>query len=331
MSAGLASPEQMVHVAYHASHEQFPPSTLVRYVCLAEQAGFTAISSSDHLQPWSAQQGESGFSWAWLGAAMQATALPCSLVCAPGQRYHPVRIAQAAATLAELFPGRFRLALGSGEALNERVTGEPWPPKAERNARLVECVEVIRALWAGETVTHHGRVRVEAARLYTRPAVPPAILGAAVTADSALWAGGWADGLLTVGGAPDTVRESIDAFHEGGGAGKPVVLQVALAYARDEADARQGAYEQWRTNVFPSEVLAELWTPEQFEAIARYVRPEDLDASVRISADPQRHLAWLHQDLDLGVSQITLHNVSREQEACIEAFGTAVLPALRTR
>jgi coenzyme F420-dependent glucose-6-phosphate dehydrogenase len=78
-------------------------------------------------------------------------------------------------------------------------------------------------------------------------------------------------------------------------------------------------------------VLAELWTPEQFEAIARYVRPEDLDASVRISADPQRHLAWLHQDLDLGVSQITLHNVSREQEAFIEAFGTAVLPALQTR
>jgi hypothetical protein len=137
--------------------------------------------------------------------------------------------------------------------------------------------------------------------------------------------------LLTVGGAPETVRQTIDGFHEGGGAGKPVVLQVALAYAHDEAAARQGAYEQWRTNVFPSEVLAELWTPEQFEAIARYVRPEDLDGSVRISADPQRHLAWLHEDLDLGVSQITLHNVSREQEAFIEAFGTSVLPALQTR
>src|ERR687898_902002 len=146
MSAGLASPEPMVHFAYHASHEQFPPSALVRYVCLAEQAGFTAISSSDHLQPWNSQQGESGFAWAWLGAAMQATALPFSVVCAPGQRYHPVLIAQAAATLAEMFPGRFRLALGSGEALNERVTGEPWPPKAERHARLVECVQIIRAL-----------------------------------------------------------------------------------------------------------------------------------------------------------------------------------------
>jgi G6PDH family F420-dependent oxidoreductase len=260
---------------------------------------------------------------------MQATALPCSVVCAPGLRYHPVLIAQAAGTLAEMFPGRFRLALGSGEALNERVIGAAWSPKAERHARLVECVEIIRALWAGDTVTHDGHVQVEAARLYTRPAVPPAIFGAALTAASARWVGGWADGLLTVGGAPEDVRQTIDAFHEGGGAGKPVYLQVALSYAHDEASARQGAYEQWRTNIFPSEVLAELWRPGQFEAMARYVRPDDPDASVRISADPKRHLAWLHQDLELGVSAIILHNVNRAQEAFIEAFGSHVLPALR--
>jgi coenzyme F420-dependent glucose-6-phosphate dehydrogenase len=104
---------------------------------------------------------------------------------------------------------------------------------------------------------------------------------------------------------------------------------VALSYAREEADARQMAYEQWRTNIFPSEVLAELWTPQQFEAIARYVRAEDLDSSVRISADPQRHLAWLQQDFTLGVSQINLHNVNPEQEAFIEVFGTHVLPVLQ--
>jgi len=319
----------MVLYAYHASHEQFPPSALVRYARLAEEAGFTAVSSSEHLQPWSARQGQSGFAWAWLGAAMQTTALPFSVVCAPGPRYHPVILAQAAATLAELFPGRFQVALGSGEALNERVTGEPWPPKPERHARLRECVDIVRALWAGETVTHEGRVRVEGGRLYTRPAVPPRLFGAAVTAETARWVGGWADGLLTVGGAPEGVRQRLDAFAEGGGAGKPVILQVALAYARDEAEARRGAYEQWRTNVFPSDVLAELWTPAQFEAVARYVRAEDLEASVRISADPQRHLAWLQQDAALGVSQINLHNVHRGQEAFIDVFGARVLPELR--
>src|ERR671910_339076 len=163
----------MVLWAYHASHEQFAPRALVHYVRLAEQAGFTAVSSSEHLQPWSPRQGQSGLAWAWLGAAMQVTTLPFSVMCAPGQRYHPIVIAQAAATLADLFPGRFRLALGSGEALNERVMGQPWPLKPERHARLLECVDIIRALWAGETITHHGRVRVEEGRLYTRPAVPP--------------------------------------------------------------------------------------------------------------------------------------------------------------
>jgi coenzyme F420-dependent glucose-6-phosphate dehydrogenase len=319
----------MVLCAYHASHEQFTPSALLRYVRLTEQAGFTAVSSSEHLQPWSPRQGQSGFAWTWLGAAMQVTSLPFSLVCAPGQRYHPMLIAQAAATLAELFPDRFRLALGSGEALNERVLGEPWPPKAARHARLLECVDIIRALWAGETVTHAGRLRVEEGRLYTRPAVPPRLFGAAITATTARWVGSWADGLLTLGGAPEAVRRTLDGFYEGSGVGKPVILQVALSYARDEAEARRGAYEQWRTNIFPSEILAELWTPEQFEAVARYVRPEDLDASIRISADPQRHLAWLQQDLALGVSQINLHNVNREQEAFIDVFGGRVLPALQ--
>ena len=319
----------MVLCAYHASQEQFPPSALVRYARLAEQAGFTAVSSSEHLQPWSPRQGQSGFAWAWLGAAMQATALPFGVVCAPGLRYHPMIIAQAAATLAELFPGRFQVALGSGEALNERVIGDPWPPKPERHARLLECVDVIRALWAGETVTHDGRVRIEGGRLYTRPATPPRLFGAAVTAETARWVGRWADGLLTVGGPPEAVRQRLDAFREGGGTGKPVILQVALSYARDEAEARQGAYEQWRTNIFPSDVLAELWTPKQFEAVARYVRAEDLESSVRISADPARHLAWLQQDVALGVSQVNLHNVNRGQEAFIDVFGTHVLPALQ--
>lgn len=108
-----------------------------------------------------------------------------------------------------------------------------------------------------------------------------------------------------------------------------MIIQVALSYASDEAEARQGAYEQWRTNVFPSEVLTELWTPEQFEAVARYVRSEDVETSVRISADPAQHLAWLQEDVALGVSQINLHNVNRDQEAFIGAFGARVLPMLR--
>lgn len=318
----------MVKVAYHASHEQFKPSDLLKYVRKAEQAGFTAGSSSDHFHPWSDSQGESGFSWAWLGAAMQATNLPFGVVCAPGQRYHPAIVAQAAATLAELFPNRFSIAIGSGEALNERITGEYWPPKGERNARLQECADVMRALWAGETVTHFGRVRVQEAKLYTRPATPPLMLGAAVTAETAEWFGAWADGLLTISRPPAELRQVVEAFYRGGGEGKPMYLKVQLSYAADDVTARLGAFEQWRTNIFKSATLAELWTPKQFEAAAQFVRPEDMDSGVRISADPQQHIDWLLQDLELGFSELILHNVNLEQERFIEVFGEKVLPVL---
>lgn len=129
---------------------------------------------------------------------MQATpTLNYRIVNAPGQRYHPAIIAQAAATLAELFPNRFWLTVGSGQDLNEHITGDRWLAKCDRNTRLKECVDIIRALWAGETVTHRGLVTVEEAKLYSRPEVQPLIIGAAVTAETAQWVGSWADGLIT--------------------------------------------------------------------------------------------------------------------------------------
>ena len=136
-------------IGLHCSHEQIPPSRLLTHVREAEAAGFRAAMSSDHFSPWSERQGESGFAWSFLGAALQATELPFGVVNAPGQRYHPAIVAQAAATLCELFPGRLWVALGTGEASNEHITGERWPPKAKRNARLRECVDVMRALFAG--------------------------------------------------------------------------------------------------------------------------------------------------------------------------------------
>ncbi len=319
----------MIKFGYHASHEQFKPSELLSYVRAAEQVGFTAASCSDHFYPWSERQGQSGFAWSWLGAAMQVTCLPFGVVCAPGQRYHPAIIAQAAATIAEMFPSRFWIALGSGQALNEHITGEHWPIKAERNARLKECVDVIRALWAGETVTHYGRVRVEEAKLYTRPKIPPRIVGAAITPETAEWVGGWADGLITISAPHEKLRQVVEAFESGGGEGKPMYLKVQLSYARDEKEARLGASDQWRSNIFENAVLAELRTPAQFDAAAAFIKPEDLDTAVRISSDPAQHIEWLHKDIELGFSEIILHNVNRQQTEFIEVFSQQVLPSLR--
>jgi probable non-F420 flavinoid oxidoreductase len=317
----------MAIFGYHASHEQFKPGDLLRWVQLAEQAGFQAGMCSDHFHPWNNLQGQSGFAWSWLGAALQATSLPFGTVCAPGQRYHPAIIAQAAATLADMYPGRFWVALGSGEALNEHITGDPWPSKAERNQRLKESVDVMRALWAGETVTHRGLVQVGDARLYTRPQTPPRIVGAAVTAETAEWVAGWADALITVNQPREKLQPVVDAFRRGGGEGKPMFLQVHVSYAKTEEEALRTAHEQWRSNCFDSQTLADLRMPEDFEAAASSITPEDVrKKSVRVSSDLAQHVAWLHDDIALGFEQIYLHNVNHDQERFIDAFGEKVLP-----
>ena len=317
----------MTFFGYHASHEQLPPSALLSCVRLAEEAGFQAAMCSDHFAPWSRAQGHSGFAWSWLGAALQATGLPFGCVNAPGQRYHPAIVAQAAATLAEMFPGRFWVALGSGEALNEHITGTGWPDKATRKDRLLECVEVIRALLAGETVTHRGLVAVDRARLWSRPAVPPPLLGAAVSPETAGWAAGWADGLITVNQPAERLRRVVDAFRAGA-PGRPMYLQVHLAYADDEATALANAHRQWGSNVLDGSLAWELELPEQFEAATRHVRPDDVRGTVLVSADPSRLAATLAEWAAFGFDGVFVHEVGPDQRRTIELFGDEVLPAL---
>lgn len=260
---------------------------------------------------------------------MQATpTLSYRVVCAPGQRYNPAIIAQAAATLAEMFPNRFWLTVGSGQALNEHITGDKWPTKSDRNARLKECVDIIRALWAGETVTHRGLVCVEDAKLYTRPEILPLIIGAAVTPETAEWLGSWADGLITTSRPPEKLKKVVDAFRRGGGEGKPMILKVQLSYDSNAEKALQGAHHQWRSNIFKSKMLTQLITPDQFDAAGEFVQPEELYQHVRVSADQEQHIEWLQKDIELGFDELILHNVNREQEQFIEVFGEKVVPAL---
>jgi len=320
----------MVTLGFHASHEQLPPRVLLACVQAAETAGFAAAMCSDHIAPWSERQAESGHAWAWLGAALQCTAMPFGVVTAPGQRYHPAVLAQAIATLASLFPGRFWGALGSGEAVNEHVTGDRWPDKAARDERLLECVEVIRALLRGEEVTHHGHVRVDRARLWSLPDAPPLLLGTAVSETTARLVGSWADGLITINQPFEKLRRVIDGFYEGGGDGKPVYVQVHLSWAEDDETALAIAHEQWRTNTFDSTLAWNLELPAQFDAAAKFVRPEDLCTSVLVSSDLSRHVSWLTDVADLGVDAVYLHHVGREQERFIDAFGERVLPQVAT-
>jgi coenzyme F420-dependent glucose-6-phosphate dehydrogenase len=331
MEPRLRMAARMTRFGYHASHEQYPPSELLQHVVAAEAAGFTGVMCADHYEPWLEENGHSGFAWSWLGAALQATkSMTFGCVNAPGDRYHPAIVAQAAATLGEMYGDRFWFAVGSGESLNEHVTGNRWPPKPLRNERLKECADVMRALWAGERVTHRGLVTVEDARLWSRPARPPRMVGAAVSEPTAEWLGGWADGLITTGRPKQEMQKIIDAFRRGGGEGKPILVQHGLSWAKDDATARRQAHEQWRFSALGGEVLWLLRTPEEFAMASKYVTEDDVASGLRVSADLARHAEWINDYAELGVDEVYLFNVGKNQAEYIEAFGTKVLPQLRS-
>jgi probable non-F420 flavinoid oxidoreductase len=315
-------------IGFHAQHEQAHPRDLRDSAVHAEQAGFDAVMCSDHLAPWSRSQGHSGLTWAWLGAALQATErVPMGCFHAPGQRYHPVISAQAFATLAAMFPGRLPwVALGSGEALNEHVTGDPWPTKDVRMARLRECVDVMRALWRGEEVSHRGLVTVDRARVWSLPDEPPKLVAGAISAETAAWAADWADGLITVNQPPDLLRRVIAAYRDAGGRGD-LHLQVHLSWARDDDAALAAACETWRSNCLPTSLAWELETPEQFEAATRHVPPEEVARNVLVSSDAGLLAERLHEYQELGFESLYLHPVGEDDEF-IDVFGEHVLPRL---
>jgi G6PDH family F420-dependent oxidoreductase len=231
-------------------------------------------------------------------------------------------VAQAAATLGRLFPHRFTLTLGSGEALNEHITGEPWPTKGERNARLHECGDIVRRLLSGEHVDHRGRVVVSEAKLYSVPESAIPIFAAALSPQTAKEVAVWADGLLTLAGSE--LPETLKAFRENGGAGKPVHVKVDVCYGRDVAAAKQEAWEQWRTAMLPREELASVRTIAELEARARSITPEHVAEKVIVSAEPSRFAEEAARLAALGVESLVFHHVGRDQEAFIRDCAEAL-------
>ncbi|NMR20284.1 TIGR03885 family FMN-dependent LLM class oxidoreductase [Cellulomonas fimi] len=319
----------MTQIGFHASHEQISPGELLRAVRRAADAGFDAGMCSDHLAPWSARQGHSGFAWSWLGAALASTDLSFGTVSAPGQRYHPAVIAQASATLAQMFPGRFWVALGSGENANERITGDRWPSKPERDARLRECVDIIRALHRGEEVSHRGHVTVDRARIWSLPDEPPLLIGPAVSIETARAHADWADGLVTTNQDLDTLRTMIATYRDAGGRGE-LSVQVHLSWAPTDDEAYAIAHDQWRSNVFSPPACWDLDSPAAFDVVSENVTEQQVRDTVMVSSDLGALTAYLADLADLGFDRMYLHHVGQQQDAFIDAFGEHVLPQLRS-
>lgn len=282
---------------------------------------------SDHFAPWSSRQGESGIAWSWLGAAMATTKLTFGTVNAPGQRYHPAIVAQASATLAQMFPGRFWMCLGSGQYMNEFVTGDRWPTKQERDERLLECADIIRRLHRGETVTHRGHVTVENAKLWSLPQEPPKLFQPSLSPASAARGARWADGLATINQPMDRLRGIVDAYRDAGGVGE-LVLQVHLAWAPTDDEAWAIARDQWSSNVFPTAVATDTRT-EHLEALSGTSTDDQIRAACLVESDLARLTDRIGQMVDLGFDRVYLHHVGQDQRPWIDAAAEHVLPELR--
>jgi coenzyme F420-dependent glucose-6-phosphate dehydrogenase len=327
-------------IGYAAMLEQFHPTEAVRLTAFAEQHGFSGCMAADHFQPWVPQQGQAGFVWNVLAAVGERTRgdLGPGVTC-PSFRFHPAIVAQAAATLEAMNPGRSWLGLGTGEALNEHVVPGYWPEAGERSLRMWEAIEVIRKLFdaslAGRDVKHSGRFfQMETTRLWTMPEQAPPILVATAGPINAKKTGRFADGMITVGAPLEKIAGLFDRFAEGAReAGKdpatmPKVLQLHLSWAPTDEQALQNAMTEW-PNGGMRFGKADIRSPHDFAAMAQLVRPEDFAGRMVISADPDVHRANIQQFIDCGFDRVYLHNVGRNQEEWIEVFGKQVLPGLR--
>ncbi|MCA9834656.1 MAG: TIGR03557 family F420-dependent LLM class oxidoreductase [Thermomicrobiales bacterium] len=326
----------MGQIGYAASFEQFHPNDLLEYCKLAERNGFEVVTASDHFHPWVPSQGQSAFVWSWLGALGQATNMRfLTGVTPPGWRYHPAILAQAAATLEAMYPGRFALGLGAGEALNEHIVGDYWPEAPTRLERLAEAIEIIQKLFTGKVVKHSGKYfTVESAKLYTLPDAPPPIYVATAGPIQAARTGKTVDGIITVGAADEKLKMLMERFEKGAReAGKdpetmPRMLQIKVSYAATDQEAIDSAVVDWPNGGmnFPK---ADIRNPEDFEAMAKLVRPENFKNRVFTSADLEAHTANVQHYIDLGFKEIHIHNVNRDQESFIKAFGEKVIPNLK--
>ncbi|KNE80428.1 MULTISPECIES: LLM class F420-dependent oxidoreductase [Streptomyces] len=319
----------MVQIGYTMLTEQAGPRELVGHVVRAEEAGFDFSVTSDHYFPWLGSQGHSPHAWTVLGAAAQATSrIPLmTYVTCPTMRYHPAVVAQKAATLHLLSEGRFRLGLGAGENLNEHITGGGWPAADVRHEMLEEAVDIIRALFGGGYVNHHGaHFDVESAKVWDLPDEPPPI-GIAVSGDqSCELAGRLADLVIAV----EPRQELLDAFDRYGGAGKPRVGQVPVCYDPDRETAVRRAHEQFRWFAGGWKANAELPGPASFEAATQFVRPEDVAESIPCGDDVSAFVEAVRPFAEAGFTEVALVQVGGEsQHAFLDWSEKTLLPALR--
>ena len=323
-------------VGFVLSHEQFPAPTLVALGRAAEAAGFNTVWTSDHTQPWMANEAHAGHAWVTLsslGAQTGQISFGTGVTC-PTFRHHPAIVAQAFATLGQFYPGRVFLGVGSGEALNEEAVTGVWPKWQERSDRLVEAVQLIRQLWTGEKVDFKGDYfETTALRLWDLPEQPVPLYMASNGLKSMYRAGQHGDGLITDTQSLMSIPRMTN-FQQGAlDAGKdPATMPILVEHfvvVGGKAEAEEAA-SYWR-------FIPRAWQAYVNEADPQVINNradvetflEEVYAPWPVSTDPAVHIAALQKLFDNGATQVYVHSGQFDQYGVIDFYGRYVLPQLR--
>jgi len=330
--AGRSGQNQPMRIGYFLSCEEYTPAELIEQARLAEAAGFEALWISDHFHPWNDEQGQSPFVWSLIGALAQVCSLPVTTaVTCPTIRIHPVVIAQAAATSAALLDGWFVLGVGSGEALNEHVTGARFPNIDQRLEMLEEAVAVIRRLWDGEFVTVQGRhYTAEHARIYTHAEAPPPIYVSGFGPKSVDLAARIGDGFIST--MPDA--DLLQRWRSGGGGSKPAQAGYKVCWGTDDDTAVATAHRLWANSGLPGEISQVLPSPKQFEQVSALVTEDMTRSSVACGDDVERHVGAFTPYAEAGFDEVYIAQMGGREAATnvhgfFDFYRDRVLPRLR--
>ena len=317
----------MIKIGYALSSEEHEPNKLIANAQTAERVGFKFLLISDHFHPWVPQQEQSSFVWSVLGGIAQATqrvSVGTGVTC-PIMRFHPTLVAQAAATMAAMMPGRFFLGLGTGEYLNEHIHGEPWPRIETRQRMLTEAVEIIRELWKGDEYSHEGEYfTVRDARIYTLPEKLPPIYVAASGPESAKLAAEISDGLISTSSGDEVVQ----AFEKAGGADQPCYGMVKVCWAYSQEEAKETVKHWWPTSAVSGPLHSDLPTPKHFDDVVEAMGDPKIPEDTVLGPNPNSYLKAIQKLQENGFDHIYLHQIGPDQEGFFKFFKNELMPLL---
>jgi len=324
-------------IGYKTCHEQYQPDKLLTHATLADKYGFETLWTSDHFHPWAHTGAAGGFAWTWMASAAERTKniRIGTAVTAPILRYHPALVAQAFATLDYMYPGRFFLGLGAGEALNESPLGYTWPSPRQRLEMLEEAMVVIKKLWNQDFVSFEGKYyTLRKANLYTKPKTHIKIYVAAGGPKVAELAGRLADGILLGIGAADQPEKLFSAFEDGARkSGRDPerlekVAEMLVSYDEDY-DVALKACRFWAGCMLPIFFKYDISDPREIETHGKFVGNEAIAKRWIVATTVNEFIERLERYVGAGFNQLFFVSSSPDETKFIKFFGAKVLPLLK--